>query len=105
MGCLEGGPSSVIAYLVGIRSATKRVTSKLWYLKKVSVCGLARVASAVVESDRGDAQHPGGRPGGGPRRLASVVPSERVAGGRCPWPALSDLKLSYEVEIVSCSSA
>lgn len=84
----------MIACRAGIRSATKQVTSKLWYLKKVSFCGLARVASAVVESDRGDVQHPGGSAGGGPRRLASVVPSERVAGGRCPRPALSDLKLS-----------
>ena len=84
----------MIACRAGIRSATEQVTSKMWYLKKVSLRGLARVVSAVVESDRGDAQHPGGRPGGGPRRLASVVPSERVAGGRCPRPALSDLKLS-----------
>lgn len=52
----------MIACRAGIRSATEQVTSKMWYLKKVSLRGLARVVSAVVESDRGNAQNPGGWP-------------------------------------------
>lgn len=82
----------MIACRAGIRLATEQVTSKLWYLKKVRFRGLARVATAVVESDRGDAQHPGGWPGvarGGLRALSRVngLPVEDARG--LPYPILN----------------
>lgn len=89
MGRRAGAQSSMIACRAGIRSATEQVTSKLWYLKKVGLSGLEGVSAAVVESDRGDSQHPGGRPGvarGGLRALSRVngLPVEDARGLRYP---------------------